>query len=282
VHSTLSPAGAPSASPACGAAAPARLHPRVIGDPPLHSEVMECTPCDHRFLAAGQEQQRRAEAGYERRYAGHVSDPFFARVIRDVVAGELVPRKAPPARVLDVGCGAGEFMQAAVEAGYRVQGVDVSAAAAERCRARGLDARAGDFLTRELEGGYGMITPWDVAEHLRDPYGFAARARALLAPGGVLLLKIPGFGRRTFAAVGSFNRLAGAVLGAPLHIQYFTPRSLQALLDRAGYARVEWLPPRRFRQRPSARGLRRLAGRALTFAIAAAAGNRNLFVVAHP
>jgi SAM-dependent methyltransferase len=282
VHSTLSPAEAPPACPACGAAALARLHPLVIGDPPLRSEVMECARCDHRLLATTDEQQRRCEEGYERRYAGEVSDPFFARLIREVIAGELVPRKPPPARVLDVGCGAGEFMQAAVEAGYRVQGVDVSPAAAERCRARGLDARAGDFLTMELEGGYGMITLWDVAEHLRDPHGFAARARALLAPGGVLVLKIPGFGRRTFAAVGRFNRLAGAVLGAPLHIQYFTPRSLQAMLDRAGYARVEWLPPRRFRQRASTRSVRRLAGRALSLAIAAAAGNRNLFVVAHP
>ena len=184
--------------------------------------------------------------------------------------------------MLDVGCGAGEFMQAASEAGYRVQGVDVSAAGVERCRARGLDARAGDFLTMEFDGVYDMVTLWDVAEHLREPHAFMVRARSLLAPGGVLVLKIPGFGRRSFTATAAANGLAGAVLGAPGHVQYFTPSSLQALLKRSGYAEVEWLPPRQFRSRVRTLNPRKLAGRALIRLVRMVAGNRNLFVVVHP
>jgi 2-polyprenyl-3-methyl-5-hydroxy-6-metoxy-1,4-benzoquinol methylase len=284
VSFTVSPTRAPLVCPACGAAGLSRLHRLVTAHPAvgrLHSEVMECARCDHRFLVTSEDQQRSVEAKYHDDYAGFGADAFFARVIREVVAGDLVPRKAPPARVLDVGCGAGEFMQAAVEAGYRVEGVDVSAASAERCRARGLDARAGDFLSMELDGPYDMITLWDVAEHLREPHAFMARARELLAPDGVLVLKIPGFGRRSFTVVGAFNRLGGSVLGAPGHVQYFTPRSLQALLERAGYASVEWLPPRRFRKRPPTRSLRKLAGRGINYVVHNVAGNRNLFVVAH-
>lgn len=270
------------ACPACGSTALTRLHPLVTRNPPLQSVVMECPACDHRFLVTDEVQQRRLEQKYDVKYSGFQSDPYFARVIREVIAGELVPRKGPPARVLDVGCGAGEFMQAASEAGYRVEGIDVSPAAAERCRARGLNAQAGDFLTMSLPGGYDMITLWDVAEHLRDPHAFVARARELLAPGGVLVLKIPGFGRLSFTAVGAVNRIAGAVLGAPGHVQYFTQQSLGALLTRAGYSSVEWLPPRQFRKRPPTRNLPRLLSRGVNRVVRTVAGNRNLFVVAHP
>ena len=285
MQSVLASTAAPAACPACGEPALSRLHPLVTNHPSvgrLRSDVMQCARCDHRFLVTTEVEQRTVEAKYDHAYAGFVPDPYFARVIREVIAGELVPRKAPPARVLDVGCGGGEFMQAASEAGYTVEGVDVSAAAAERCRARGFNARAGDFLTLDFEGGYDMITLWDVAEHLRDPHGFMVRARTLLAPGGILVLKIPGFGRLSFTATGAVNRLAGSVLGAPGHVQYFTPQSLQALLTRAGYASVEWLPPRQFRQRPRTSSLKRLMGRGINKVIRAVAGNRNLFVIAHP
>lgn len=109
----------------------------------------------------------------------------------------LVRRFLPPqARVLDVGCAAGYFLRVVQALGCDVYGVEVSAPIA---------AAAIDALGRErvhvgtlqaavaampLEpSSFDLITLWDVIEHVPDPQGLLRQARALLRPGGRLLLE---------------------------------------------------------------------------------------------
>lgn len=246
----------------------------------LPARIFGCRTCTHHFLPLTDEEQRRVDDHYDHDYAGYRQDPFFAARIRAEVADQLMPRIPAPARVLDVGCGAGEFMRAAAAAGYDVEGVDISEVAAEHCRTMGLQARAGDFLTMPFPGGYDIITMWDVMEHLSRPAAFLQRARELLAPGGIVVLKIPGIGPLTYRAVAVYPRLATTVLGAPGHQQYFTPRSLTALLGRTGFAEPEWLPAGAFRSKRPTTSLKKKVGRLLNRAVSRVAGNGNLYVAA--
>jgi hypothetical protein len=158
--------------------------------------------------------------------------------------------------------------------------VDISEDAAEHCRSLGLQARAGDFLTMPFAGGYDIITMWDVMEHLSRPAAFLQRARELLAPGGMVVLKIPGFGPLSYRAIAVYPRLATTVLSAPGHQQYFTPRSLTALLGRTGFAEPEWLPAGAFRSKRATTNLKTKLARLLTRAVSRTAGNGNLYVAA--
>lgn len=257
----------------------ARVHFEARG-PRMEREIVECRGCTHRFLPTADVEQRAIETGYDEAYRGFRRDDYFEAVIRREIRQRLAPRVPPPARVLDVGCGNGEFLQAAAEAGYSACGVDVSDGAVGLCVQRGLAAAAGDYLTMRFDGTFAMITLWDVVEHLKDPHLFLTRSRDLLDENGVLVLKIPGFNRLGFYPIALWSRLAYSVLGAPDHVQYFNRRSLSALLERAGFRDVEWFPPMRFRSRPPTRSLKRLASRALAQGIGAASGNGNLYVIA--
>jgi 2-polyprenyl-3-methyl-5-hydroxy-6-metoxy-1,4-benzoquinol methylase len=154
---------------------------------------------------------------------------------------------AAAGRVLDVGAGAGTFLELARAAGWEATGIELSPELAERAQARsGARVVQGDVLTAPLaEAGFDAITMWDVLEHTTDPGAVLDRARSLLAPGGVLVVF-------TIDAASLFNVVAEVAwrvslgrLTSPLellydkrHNHYFTGNTLATLLSRHGF-RVE-------------------------------------------
>ncbi len=272
-----------SPCPACEKETVRRLFALTVALPGagrLRSHIARCRACGHRFLDTTPDEQREIERAYDQDYAGFRADPAFAARIRREVAETLAVRRPPPARVLDVGCGGGEFLKAASEAGYRATGIDVSVAAVAACRSRGLDARAGDFLRVDLGERFDLVTMWDVVEHLREPAAFVRRARELLSPGGWLLAKVPAFGALSFPPIFAYNRLAQIVLGAPAHVQYFTRASLAALVGGAGFDRIDWLIAGGFRTAATGGTWKKRAARFAAGAIARIAGNANLYLAA--
>lgn len=106
--------------------------------------------------------------------------PLFDRVL----AGA-----APGARLLDVGCGAGDLLAAAAAAGMTVSGVEVTRqplALAERA-APGADLRIGD--AHELpfaDDAFDLVTLVQVLEHLANPVLALREAGRVAAPGGAV------------------------------------------------------------------------------------------------
>ena len=263
--------GAEAACPACAASHPDR-----------DSYISFCSACGHRWLASSAEEHRAREDeifGFD--YSGYTPDERFVSFARDFTANQLRARIPANARILDVGCGSGDFMQVAKQLGYEVEGIDVSKAAAEICRSKGLKARAGDFLTEEFDGKFDLITMWDVVEHLFDPASFLTRSSELLTDRGLLFTKIPGFGNLSVRLSQKVPRFAGILLGAPDHVQFFDRNSLERLLRRANFS-AEWLPGGAIRTPTQGGSLKRRAGRAAQRVLKAASGDRNLFVLARP
>jgi 2-polyprenyl-3-methyl-5-hydroxy-6-metoxy-1,4-benzoquinol methylase len=108
----------------------------------------------------------------------------------------------PDGTWLDVGCAHGWFMDAAIERGYDIVGIEPDAAVAEAGQLRGHAVVGGYFPDDLVEGEtYSLIIFNDVLEHIPDPAGIAARASELLEPGGLLVINIP-------LSSGVFFRLA--------------------------------------------------------------------------
>ena len=142
-------------------------------------------------------------------------------------------------RVLDVGCGTGEFTAALAEAGADAIGVEVAEAALERARARhpGLDFRLVPLegpLPFE-DGAFALVWASEVIEHVTDTARWLSEVRRVLAPAGRLLVTTPSHGRLR-VALGGVERYSEP-LGDHLHL--YTQRSLRMLLDEFGFADVE-------------------------------------------
>jgi SAM-dependent methyltransferase len=100
----------------------------------------------------------------------------------------LARRRPFRGRLLDVGCGAGDLLVALRTDGWRVQGVEPQALGAARARSEhGLDVLTGRFEDVNLpEASFDAVVFSGVFEHLHDPVAALRRARALLAPGGLV------------------------------------------------------------------------------------------------
>jgi SAM-dependent methyltransferase len=92
--------------------------------------------------------------------------------------------------LLDIGCGRGEFLAAAREAGWRVAGSEIDPASAAACSARGLQVEIGSLFDTPLPAGpWSVITMWDVLDHLENPAEALQIAVRELAPGGILVVR---------------------------------------------------------------------------------------------
>jgi dTDP-glucose pyrophosphorylase len=144
----------------------------------------------------------------------------------------LLERSGRPARLLDLGAGAGELAAAVRQAfpAVEILGLDVSEAAVEIAGRKLPDAtfQQVDLLrSSEPEASYrGWATHAvcsEVLEHLEQPEQLLANARAYLGDGCVLVVTVPG------GPMSAYDRHIG-------HRSHYTTRSLRTLLERAGYA----------------------------------------------
>jgi SAM-dependent methyltransferase len=115
---------------------------------------------------------------------------------------ELIPRRSPAGRLLDFGCGTGVHMRLLGTLGWRVEGLEWDAGAAEVARrVTGRPVWVGDVHAFRPEHPFDAILLNHVLEHLPDPLRDLARLRDLLRPGGRVVLVWPnpeGLGARRF------------------------------------------------------------------------------------
>lgn len=142
-----------------------------------------------------------------------------------------------PARVLDYGCGNGDFMLRAAALGHDVCGVDFDERAVATAAGRGLEVKnAADVDEAIFAEGFDCITANHVIEHVPDPSHLLARFAAWLRPGGRLYLETPNAQAAGLREFGRFWR----GLEAPRHFCLPSRAALSRALHDAGFNRVEW------------------------------------------
>lgn len=157
---------------------------------------------------------------------------YFARKLDDL------QRDQPSGRLLDVGCGAGFFLDAARARGYDVQGVDLSPVPVAYARETlGLEVALGSLYDyRAPSDSFDVVTIFQTIEHDPDPAALSSELFRILAPGGLLMVTTP-------AADGFVARVMGSRWFGYRnveHVSFFTRRSLRHALEQAGFA-IEFL-----------------------------------------
>jgi len=140
-----------------------------------------------------------------------------------------------PGRLLDIGCGNGEFMEFAKKIGWKVEGVEPDPVAVDLCRTKGLDVKHGfmDAIDDD-QTSYDVIMMSHVIEHAPNPDFIINKSLEMLRPGGMLWLALPNpnsFGVKLFG-------VAFCALHPPFHFCLHSQKSLENILNSAGFERV--------------------------------------------
>lgn len=138
--------------------------------------------------------------------------------------------------VLDIGCGRGEFLDLLREQGISARGVDLNDEMAALCRARGLDATAGDalgYLLAQPDGSLGGVFASQVVEHLEPDYlvRLLDTAYHKLRPGSTIILE-------TINAACWYAFFASYIRDIT-HVRPLHPDTLRYLVVASGFQRVE-------------------------------------------
>jgi len=149
--------------------------------------------------------------------------------MKHVLALELLTRPLrgdAPVRLLDFGCGNGEFVSTCVLHGFEALGVDRSAARRSNARVPVVSS------LDQVDGLFHAITLFEVLEHLDDPRAVIESLRERLVAGGIIVLETPdATGVTHIASRTDCDKIF------PLdHINGFTPATLLAFAVRLGFA----------------------------------------------
>ena len=140
-------------------------------------------------------------------------------------------------RLLDVGCGAGDFLvtMSRLYPPWQLAGIEASPQAADYARERGLSVAHTTLEdARETNAPVNVVTLWNVLEHLADPVAMLRRIEQWLAPGGFLCLAVPVHDSWAARVFGKY--WAGWEL--PRHFYMFDQATIISTLDAGGFTVV--------------------------------------------
>ena len=207
----------------------------LLHETPGRFSVWECAACRLRFQFPLPSD---FDALYPLDYGGYAPSArltrsrFRGRSLQARVA--LLARLRPQGgRLLDVGCGSGDFLAAIAASGiWRAAGLEPNPAAARlAAKTPGITARVGDLSSPgDLAGPFDVITLWHALEHAPDSEGALRAALGLLAGHGLLVVACPMVDSAEARLFGS----AWAGYDLPRHLQMHSRATMRLLASRLG------------------------------------------------
>jgi SAM-dependent methyltransferase len=102
-----------------------------------------------------------------------------------------LPHVQPGQKVLDVGCGEGNFLTKVLAKGAMPFGIELNRKAAKIAEDKGIHIYDELLQDHQLIDFYDVVTSFQVLEHVTDPVAFVQGCIRVLRPGGTLVIGVP-------------------------------------------------------------------------------------------
>jgi 2-polyprenyl-3-methyl-5-hydroxy-6-metoxy-1,4-benzoquinol methylase len=140
-------------------------------------------------------------------------------------------------RVLDFGCGTGDFLLHLQNSGYQVSGVEPNKSAREKANIK-LHGKVSENLLEIKNGSVDVITLWHVLEHVHTLNETLQGLKKRTKKGGHIIIAVPNPSSHDALKYKSF----WAGYDVPRHLWHLTQETMNALLIRNGLKIVSVKP----------------------------------------
>jgi 2-polyprenyl-3-methyl-5-hydroxy-6-metoxy-1,4-benzoquinol methylase len=141
-----------------------------------------------------------------------------------------------PGRLLDIGCGVGDFLCQVKQNNWDIMGIEPSdgakSIAETRLGFRPLDPAASSTLP---DASFDVITLWHVLEHIDDLQFQTSEIVRLLKPNGRLIIALPNF--QSFDC--QYYKEKWAAWDVPRHLNHFSPDTLRSIVVSLGFVPLD-------------------------------------------
>jgi SAM-dependent methyltransferase len=151
----------------------------------------------------------------------------------------VAPRSDQHTSFLDIGCGPGLAVRAAVDLGWEAVGIDIDSELVGLGKHQlGVDLRCSNLIeSRFNDGQFDFIQFMSVLHLLPNPFDVLIEVKRVLALGGAVSIVVPnqdGLLNQLNLLVGRKRQNRFGTLVFPYHLYAFTPATLERLLVRSG------------------------------------------------
>jgi len=140
-------------------------------------------------------------------------------------------------KILDIGCGTGDFLASCKNNNYKVYGVEPSEKANKIA-----SKKIGEDLFKNLndirEAQFDVITLWHVLEHVPNLEDYITKIKSLLKSGGFLIIAVPNF--KSFDA--NYYKQYWAAFDVPRHLWHFSKKAIQSIFFKHQITMVKIIP----------------------------------------
>lgn len=135
-------------------------------------------------------------------------------------------------KLLDIGCGTGDFLSQMKDRDYDVCGIDVSLQACKIARKKGLKIYHNDLIKHHFPAkSFDIITLWHVFEHLYNPSETLKEIKRILKDDGLLIMETPNIDCFSFKIFKGYH----FHLDSPRHLHHWNENSMKQILNKNGF-----------------------------------------------
>lgn len=202
-------------------------------------QISECTECHLRFTNPIPDETEISKYYQSQDYISHTNTSQglinktyqFVRNITLIGKRNLIQKESEikTGKILDIGCGTGEFLNTMQKSDWNVFGLEPDEGARKLAGSNyQLQIDSPDKLFEFSENSFDVITMWHVLEHVHRLDDNMKQISKILKPDGILLIAVPNY--TSYDADYYHNNWAA--YDVPRHLYHFSPRSMRTLLNR--------------------------------------------------
>jgi 2-polyprenyl-3-methyl-5-hydroxy-6-metoxy-1,4-benzoquinol methylase len=215
-------------------------------------QLCRCPRCDLQFLSPRPTFEQLSEKVYNETYhaatdtSEHLSESSRYQFERQFSTLEKL--LGHTGKILDVGCGNGTFLKLGQTRGWEAYGCDIVLSPYVR-ETKSFPLWEGRLLDIDFGGArFDAIRFNHVLEHTQNPLAELVRSRELLNPKGIIYISVPNIAGISTHLKNLQSRLhlkkrRWRHYAALHHLWFFTPKTLQRLIEHAGLRVLHWETP---------------------------------------